>query len=404
MNSYTIKNTKSIQSSFLTDNYSSKNAERSNDIPKFSSAINTKSHFNSDTVSLSKRYSQKFTNAQNSLSEHENYHQKKAEFDHISSYDFGNSSFTPNVYEFSTEEHPSKRKKNFKSLNITKKSEKTVNADSLTHEKHSNNIEDSINLVTHKNNKYKGFNINTNKIGVDSCQKTNMSLNSVELNSSFTGNYEIMSDISSFFSPTDKPFLYENNSCYKTHISQHNKNENFTKTPTDSIIINIDSSESEIDDVAITKIKTKAGYKNTINSPTFNTSTHFTEVANYPPIKSEFLENFTESNTTSAYSKNANKNVIVSIIDGNGTASEVGICTLNLETKECILSQYADYSGFSKTLYNIELYNASKLIISSGNTSGNKSKLYERLSSKVQNTDIVFVPRSFFNEEKGKDY
>ncbi|OMJ28028.1 MutS protein-like protein [Smittium culicis] len=404
MNTYALKNAKNAPSSFLTDTCSSNKAERSNETPKFSSSIKTKSYFNSDTVSLSKRYSQKFTNDQNSRSEYENYQQKKAELDQVSSYDFGNSSFTPNFYEFSTEEHPSKKKKNFKSLNITNKMDKTINTDPFTHEKHFNNIEDSINSITNKIKKHKDFNTNSINIDANYNEKTNTSLKSIELNSSFTGNYEIGSDVSSFFSPTDKPFLYENNSCYNTHIPQHNKIENNSKTPPNSVIINIDSSESEADDVSIAKIKPEVGYKNSINLSTSNSSTRLSEVGNYLPIKSEFLGNFTESNTTSTYSKSINKNIIVSIIDGNGTASEVGICTLNLDTKECILSQYADYSGFSKTLYNIELYNASKLIISSGSASGNKSKLYERLSSKVQNTEIVSVPRNFFNEEKGKYY
>ncbi|OLY79075.1 MutS protein-like protein [Smittium mucronatum] len=118
----------------------------------------------------------------------------------------------------------------------------------------------------------------------------------------------------------------------------------------------------------------------------------------FPPSVGSKMERYGFS--TSNTSQN-NANIIVSIIEGNGTASEVGMCTLNTDTKECFLSQYADYGGFSKTLYNIDIYKANKIIISQNSILKKKSKIYDRIINTVPSSVISSVPRSYFNEEKG---
>ncbi|PWA00116.1 hypothetical protein BB558_003843 [Smittium angustum] len=74
--------------------------------------------------------------------------------------------------------------------------------------------------------------------------------------------------------------------------------------------------------------------------------------------RSKYLPSSSGKSTISTNINNIrNTRIIVAIVEGAGIASEIGLCALNLDLRECYLSQYADYGGFSKTIYNIELYN-----------------------------------------------
>jgi len=85
---------------------------------------------------------------------------------------------------------------------------------------------------------------------------------------------------------------------------------------------------------------------------------------------------------------------IVSLIESRGAASEVGIALFNLATSVCILSQFADTSGYSKTLHLLTLYPAEVVIVSSSAVSDSSpSKLYLTIQELVKDIDLAQVPR-----------
>ncbi|PVV01235.1 hypothetical protein BB560_004358 [Smittium megazygosporum] len=94
-------------------------------------------------------------------------------------------------------------------------------------------------------------------------------------------------------------------------------------------------------------------------------------------------------------------NIVMVLAEGTGASSEIGFAVLNFQTFECYFSQFADSGGFSKTLYNIELYQVDKIIIPANTVQNKNAKLYNRVKSRFPKISFESVHRKFFNEEKG---
>ncbi|CAG8754337.1 20996_t:CDS:2, partial [Gigaspora rosea] len=89
---------------------------------------------------------------------------------------------------------------------------------------------------------------------------------------------------------------------------------------------------------------------------------------------------------------------IVSIIEGRGVASEVGMCFIDLKTSECILSQIADSQTYVKTLHKLNIYNPAEILLSATAVEPSKSKLCKILEDNMPTATIVPIGRKYFND------
>ncbi|RIB07458.1 muts domain V-domain-containing protein [Gigaspora rosea] len=92
---------------------------------------------------------------------------------------------------------------------------------------------------------------------------------------------------------------------------------------------------------------------------------------------------------------------IVSIIEGRGVASEVGMCFIDLKTSECILSQIADSQTYVKTLHKLNIYNPAEILLSATAVEPSKSKLCKILEDNMPTATIVPIGRKYFNDAAG---
>lgn len=116
-----------------------------------------------------------------------------------------------------------------------------------------------------------------------------------------------------------------------------------------------------------------------------------------------------ESNDRQSSSTLQSDSVLIAIIEGRGTASEVGIACFDWGKTECNLYQFADTSGYSRTLTIMHLYSPTAIIICQQIDVQSTSKLLVCLNESLncgimdQQQELVMWPRRTFDDNVGRD-
>ncbi|KAI8896621.1 muts domain V-domain-containing protein [Globomyces pollinis-pini] len=106
-------------------------------------------------------------------------------------------------------------------------------------------------------------------------------------------------------------------------------------------------------------------------------------------------------NSTSSKSPTTSTHTILAIAEGRGISSEIGICSLNLQTSICTLGQYNDSISFNHTFQYLNHASPSMVILCSRSIDP-PSKLYQAVGSYIlEISKMVDLPRQHFNESEG---
>ncbi|CAO3674509.1 unnamed protein product [Rhizopus stolonifer] len=101
------------------------------------------------------------------------------------------------------------------------------------------------------------------------------------------------------------------------------------------------------------------------------------------------------------------KKCFITITEGRGVAIEIGICLFDINSCECILSQFADTPTFTRTLQKISLCDPQKILMNSSSkeiTSTESSKLCQLIEQCYSTIPVVTLPRKYFNDHTGIEY
>ncbi|KAL0083767.1 muts domain V-domain-containing protein [Phycomyces blakesleeanus] len=100
----------------------------------------------------------------------------------------------------------------------------------------------------------------------------------------------------------------------------------------------------------------------------------------------------------------ANRKHIMALAEGRGKATEIGMCTIYLDTNECILSQFADSQTYIKTLHQIHLNNPQKILVASMPLEHGINKLCQLIEQKFPNISIESLSRNYFSDDVGMTF
>ena len=114
---------------------------------------------------------------------------------------------------------------------------------------------------------------------------------------------------------------------------------------------------------------------------------------------------------------------VVALTEGRGVASDVGLAALDLKTSKCVISQFGDNHLFSNTISKIHAFSPVqvspsetldflvrlshsrfKIVFSASSIDLSTSKLFQVVDQKFTESEIVAVPRTYFNDANGLSY
>ncbi|KAJ2450217.1 MutS protein msh4 [Coemansia sp. RSA 2336] len=104
---------------------------------------------------------------------------------------------------------------------------------------------------------------------------------------------------------------------------------------------------------------------------------------------------------TSAYTKvSGNPNILMTLVEGRGFASEIAYCLFNLETSHCSLTQFSDSASYSRTIYAIVTSRPQILFVPRAMGEG-KSKAMLSIRKYLPWLTIVPVERKRYSDAEG---
>ncbi|KAG0332982.1 MutS protein msh4, partial [Podila humilis] len=98
------------------------------------------------------------------------------------------------------------------------------------------------------------------------------------------------------------------------------------------------------------------------------------------------------------------RNILGSIVEGRGTGAEIGLCFCDLRTSEVILSQISDSFTYVNTLYMLNLYAPTEILMTETALEPKPSKLAKAIQENCPSSTVTAISRRNFSDRAGTDY
>ncbi|KAG0359943.1 hypothetical protein BG005_011813 [Podila minutissima] len=182
--------------------------------------------------------------------------------------------------------------------------------------------------------------------------------------------------------------------------STHQKSQNISRASSPAHAMSVASSSATSNKNTSSRSKKTSNYNNSSKKKTNIDSKSYTSSSKSNQRQSR-ISGF------SSKSMGASRdgcNIIAAIVEGRGTGAEIGMCFCDLRTSQVVLSQISDSFTYVNTLYMLNLYQSTEILLAETALEPTPSKLAKAIQENCPGSTITAISRRFFSDRAGTEY